>query len=705
MNIMTLKEYKEKYHYESLDPQQSAAVEATEGPVLLLAVPGSGKTTTLLARLGYLVYGKKVDPTSILTCTYTVAATDEMRTRFRAKFGDEYADKMEFRTINGVCARIINMYEHLGHVAFELASDDKRYSVMRDIWIAEGHAYPSDADLRLMSTAITSVKNQMLTDEEANSVDFNSSEGRVSIGPIYRGYKKVMRENHWMDYDDQMVYALSILKKCPAVLLKMQDKYKYFCVDEAQDTSRIQHTVIAMLARKSRNIMMVGDEDQSIYGFRAACPQALMDFEKNWPGAKVLLMEQNYRSTSQIVSAADAFIKQNTTRRDKNMCAHQPSGSDIVIQPCSSRLKQYVMLADMAEKANEEKHETAILYRNNDTALPIIDELNRRGIAYRAKGVDGLFFTSKIVNDVTYFFDLVQHPDDKKAFQHMYYKIGIFMKKAVVNMDIGGNGKNVFEAYAAIKDEKVIPYYLYDRLLERNYQLKQIAKKDNPRIAICMLESEMGYGQYLEENGIDSFRLDILKMLAEKESTMESFMARLKELQQIVKEGGNSEDAYCILSTIHSSKGLEYRRVVMADVVDGVLPADTSSFRTRAERSQAEEEERRLFYVGITRAKKELIILSVRNEASEFVHILNRKLVKAAKGKKKEKSLPANAQQAVLDVDISQFTNGKAVSHKTFGEGIIQSVKENIATIDFQKVGQKQLSLPFAIKMGFLSAQ
>lgn len=451
--------------------------------------------------------------------------------------------------------------------------------------------------------------------------------------------------------------------------------------------------------------MMVGDEDQSIYGFRAACPQALMDFEKNWPGAKVLLMEQNYRSTSQIVSAADAFIKQNTTRRDKNMCAHQPSGSDIVIQPCSSRLKQYVMLADMAEKANEEKHETAILYRNNDTALPIIDELNRRGIAYRAKGVDGLFFTSKIVNDVTYFFDLVQHPDDKKAFQHLYYKIGIFMKKAVVNMDIGGNGKNVFEAYAAIKDEKVIPYYLHDRLLERNYQLKQIAKKNNPRMAINMMEKEMGYGQYLEENGIDSFRLDILKMLAEKESTMESFMARLKELQQIVKEGGNSEDAYCILSTIHSSKGLEYQRVVMADVVDGVLPADTSSYKTRTERNQAEEEERRLFYVGITRAKKELVIMSVRNEESEYVRILSRRLVKAANGKKVAKALTGRAQPEVQDVDISQFTNGKAVSHKTFGKGIIQGVKENIATIDFQKVGQKQLSLPFAIKMGFLTAQ
>lgn len=698
---MTLNEYKEKFHYEALDPQQSAAVAATEGPVLLLAVPGSGKTTTLLARLGYLVYGKHIEPASILTCTYTVAATDEMRFRFRAKFGDEYADKMEFRTINGVCARIINMYERLGHVAFELVPDEKRYGVMRDIWMAEGHPYPSDSDLRLMSTAITSVKNQMLTDEEANSVDFNSSEGRVSIGPIYRGYKKAMRENHWMDYDDQMVYALSILKKCPAVLLKMQDKYKYFCVDEAQDTSRIQHEVITMLAKKSRNIMMVGDEDQSIYGFRAACPQALMDFEKNWPGAKVLLMEQNYRSTSQIVSAAESFIKQNKTRRDKHMHAHQTTGSEIVIQPCSSRLQQYVILANMADTANKEKHQTAILYRNNDTALPIIDELTRRGIAYKAKGVDGLFFSSKIVNDVTYFFALVQHPDDKKAFQHLYYKIGLFMKKDVANMDIGGNGKNVFEAYAAIKNEGTVSYHLRQRLMERNYQLKQIAKKNNPSYAVYMLENEMGYGQYLKDNGIDSFRLDILKMLAEKETTIESFLARLKELQHIVKEGGNSEDAYCILSTIHSSKGLEYQRVIMADVVDKVLPADTSSYKTQAERDQAEEEERRLFYVGITRAKSELVVMSVRNKESEYVRILSRKLSRTKKNTKKPQPLPIVTQ----DVDVSRFTNGKSVKHKTFGEGVIKSVKENIATIDFQKVGQKQLSLPFAVKMGFLMAQ
>ena len=699
--MMTLEEYKAKYHYETLDPQQCAAVEATEGPVLLLAVPGSGKTTTLLARLGYLVYGKGVDASSILTCTYTVAATDEMRNRFRAKFGDEYADQMEFRTINGVCARIISMYERLGHTAFELVSDDKRYAIMRDVWIDAGHSYPSDADLRLMSTAITYVKNQMTTDKEADSHRFNSSEGSMSIGPVYRGYKKIMQENRWMDYDDQMVYALSILKKYPTILQQLQAKYKYFCVDEAQDTSKIQHQVIAILAAKSRNLLMVGDEDQSIYGFRAAWPQALMNFEKDWPGAKVLLMEQNYRSTPQIVAVADEFIKRNKTRRDKHMNAHKEAGSEIVIQPCSSRLSQYVMLANMAAEANKEKHQTAILYRNNDTALPIIDELDRRGIAYQAKGVDGLFFTCKTVNDVTSFFNLVKHPDDKKSFLRLYYKIGLFMRRDVANMDIGGNGENIFEAYAAIGKEIIVPYYLRQKLKERNSQIQQIAKKNSPSYAIKMFE-KMGYRDFLDDNGVESFRLDILKMLAEKEKTIDSFMARLNELQRIIKEGGKNDDAYCILSTIHSSKGLEYRRVILADVVNGVLPTDPSKAKTKEERLRAQEEECRLFYVGITRAKNELIVMSVRNEESEYVRVLSKRVGKKTKKGKSEKPGTTHNKH-LLDVDTSRFVAGTAIQHKTFGSGQIESVKGDIATITFQTTGRKQISLPFAIKMGFLT--
>lgn len=696
---MTFEEYKKKYQYDTLDSQQCAAVEATDGPVLLLAVPGSGKTTTLIARLGYLVYGKGVNAANILTCTYTVAATNEMRERFRTKFGDEYADQMEFRTINGICARIISLYEKQGHTAFELVADDsRRYAIMREVWMADGHAFPAESDLRMMSTAITYVKNQMLTDDEADSVSFNTSEGNVSIGPIYRSYKQAMRRNQWMDYDDQMVYALTILKKCPAILQQLQTRYQYFCVDEAQDTSKIQHEVIATLASKSRNIMMVGDEDQSIYGFRAACPQALMDFERNWPGAKVLLMEQNYRSTPQIVEAADIFIKQNKTRRDKNMRAHQSAGGEIIIQPCASRLKQYAQLANMAEEANAEQKQTAILYRNNDTALPIIDELNRRGIEYRAKGVDGLFFTSKIVSDVKDFFQLAKNPDDKTAFLHLYYKMGLYMKRATANLNVGGNGQNVFDAYAQIADEKLVPRHLKKTLQARKAQMKAVAAKNNPSYAIRMFAGEMGYENYLYDNGIDSFRLDILRMLAEKEKTMDSFLARLDTLQQIVKEGGKSKTAYCTLSTIHSGKGLEYRRVVLADVVDGVLPADVSS-KGKAERLNAEEEERRLFYVGITRAKEELVVMAVNGEESAYVRELNRKVA----GTVTEKTVAKRNALELKSIDTSPYQPGEKIYHKTFGAGVITQRQNDVATIDFSTSGIRKLSIPFAVQMGFLT--
>lgn len=696
---MTFEEYKKKYQYDTLDSQQCAAVEATDGPVLLLAVPGSGKTTTLIARLGYLVYGKGVNAANILTCTYTVAATNEMRERFRTKFGDEYADQMEFRTINGICARIISLYEKQGHTAFELVADDsRRYAIMREVWMADGHAFPAESDLRMMSTAITYVKNQMLTDDEADSVSFNTSEGNVSIGPIYRSYKQAMRRNQWMDYDDQMVYALTILKKCPAILQQLQTRYQYFCVDEAQDTSKIQHEVIATLASQSRNIMMVGDEDQSIYGFRAACPQALMDFERNWPGAKVLLMEQNYRSTPQIVEAADIFIKQNKTRRDKNMRAHQSAGGEIIIQPCASRLKQYAQLANMAEEANAEQKQTAILYRNNDTALPIIDELNRRGIEYRAKGVDGLFFTSKIVSDVKDFFQLAKNPDDKTAFLHLYYKMGLYMKRTTANLNVGGNGQNVFDAYAQIADEKLVPRHLKKTLQARKAQMKAVAAKNNPSYAIRMFAGEMGYENYLYDNGIDSFRLDILRMLAEKEKTMDSFLARLDTLQQIVKEGGKSKTAYCTLSTIHSSKGLEYRRVVLADVVDGVLPADVSS-KGKAERLNAEEEERRLFYVGITRAKEELVVMAVNGEESAYVRELNRKVA----GTVTKKTVAKRNALELKSIDTSPYQPGEKIYHKTFGAGVITQRQNDVATIDFSTSGIRKLSIPFAVQMGFLT--
>ena len=313
-----------------LNAQQSEAVKTVEGPVLLLAVPGSGKTTVLVLRLGYMILNCGIKPENILTVTYTVAATRDMAQRFAGYFGAELAERLEFRTINGICAKIIAYYSRMiGKKPFELVTDEKSTAgILTQIYQQVEQTWPTEADLRNVRTLITYIKNQMLTEKEIRALGkqkgspLRAADCDINIAAIYERYNHWLRDQHLMDYDDQMVYALTILRKVPQVLEYFQEQYRYICVDEAQDTSRIQHTIIALLASKHDNLFMVGDEDQSIYGFRAACPEALINFEREHRGAKVLLMEQNYRSGSGIVRAADRFIQRNTLRHAKHMiCA------------------------------------------------------------------------------------------------------------------------------------------------------------------------------------------------------------------------------------------------------------------------------------------------------------------------------------------------------------------------------------------------
>lgn len=686
--MLTIDQFIKKYHYESLDAQQRQALVTTKGPILLLAVPGSGKTTTLLARLGYLIFGKNVDPKKILVCTYTVAATNEMRQRFRDRFGDEAADELEFRTINGICAKIIRMYEKQGHQSFKLVDEGTRTQVLRKAWMKHVRGFPTEFELRSISTAITRIKNQMLSDKRSDHVEIHTSEGTISVGPIYREYKEIMLDNHWMDYDDQMVYARIILLQHKDILSRLQKMYTYFCIDEAQDTSKIQHEIIQILASKSRNLLMVGDEDQSIYGFRAAYPEALLNFETVWPDAKVLFMEQNYRSTPQIVSISDKFIKQNTERRNKNMHAIHKSGNKVTFISCKSRLEQYEILTKMIGEANTSKSQTAILYRNNDTILPIVDELNRKGIPYQSKGVDGLFFTHKITMDIKAFFRFALHPDDHDAFLQIYSKMSIYMKRGIAEMEVGGEGKNVFDEYLAMSDE-IVPAALKDSLRQRKKEFENIAKKNNPIFALDCICNQMGYLEYLNWRESDTFRLDIIRLLAAKEDTIQGFLDRLEQLRGIIKNGGTDANASAILSTIHSSKGLEYDTVVLADIVSGVMPDDTSKCRDQKRRMEQMEEDRRLFYVGMTRAKKELVIMDVIDCESVFVEDL-KKFLKRKRSKKNAEAKTEDWKKIQVDDEVISTA---------FGKGIILSIKGQYADILFYKENSSRtIDIQYATK-------
>ena len=251
-----------------------------------------------------------------------------MSERFAVRFGEDMAKRLEFRTINGICARIIQYYgRRIGKTPFELVKDEKTTTGML-IRICQDHGmgYPTESDLKNVRTLITYIKNMMLTEEELQKLE---EESDIRIAGIYREYCSQMRAQNLMDYDDQMLYAYKMLRMDPGLLAYFQKLYPYICVDEAQDTSKIQHAIIALLATESGNLFMVGDEDQSIYGFRAAYPEALLSFEKNHKGAKVLLMEENFRSNAKIVEAADKFIQKNTLRHEKHMKPAREAGTDI----------------------------------------------------------------------------------------------------------------------------------------------------------------------------------------------------------------------------------------------------------------------------------------------------------------------------------------------------------------------------------------
>lgn len=660
---MNYNEFLKEYDLTHLDTQQQEAVRATDGPILLLAVPGSGKTTTLIARLGYLVIGKGVSPETILTMTYTVAATGEMKDRFAKKFGSQYADKMNFKTINAVCASIIRSYEWYGHKAFKLVSDEGEISkILTGIWLNVCKKYPTESDIKELRMKITYVKNQMVPKKELDSVTVSSSDGTISIKELYEEYVRFMRDSSLMDFDDQLVFSYQILKKNPKILKRFQDKYQYICVDEAQDTSFIQHRIIQMLAEKSRNIFMVGDEDQSIYGFRAAYPKALLEFERTWKDAKVLFIETNYRSTPEIVGTSMDFIRQNKKRRDKKMKAFNPSGAKIDILWAKNRIQQFDMIADIAHDATEP---VTFLYRNNDTALPIIDTLDRSGIPYKVRAVDSLFFTNIIYRDVMCIFRLALNPSDGEAFMQIYYKLGLYVKKAVAEEAVAMGGNILF----GLKNQ--VGKYTKGKLDSIIADFKKIPNLA-PANAIDLIY-EMGYGDYLEQHGIDSFRLNIMRTLGVREKTIPEFIKRLEYLQKVIRAGSKTDNAKVLLSTIHSAKGLEYDNVVLVDVADGVFPSNSKDTDI--------EEEKRLFYVAMTRARKKLCIFAFREEESEFTEYV--------------RSYLSNGSHVFSD----NIRVGQKIKHRFFGTGVVTSIKGDTLTARFENSKElKTMSLAYIIR-------
>ena len=659
---MTWTEFTSRFPIQ-LNQQQESAVQSVEGPVLLLAVPGSGKTTVLVTRLGYMIFCKGIAPERILTVTYTVAATKDMAERFACRFGAEMAGRLEFRTINGICARVIQYCSwKSGRTAFSLLTDEKRIAAMLSgIYQRIEHSYPTESDLQNVRTLITFIKNRMLGEEEIRALE---KDAEIQLLRIYKAYNAELREHQLMDYDDQMVYAYTMLQRFPWLREHFQQQYPYICVDEAQDTSKIQHAIIALLASRTENLFMVGDEDQSIYGFRAAYPDALLEFEQHHPGARVLLMEENFRSDASIVRAADRFIQKNTLRHEKHMQPARPKQREIREIPLANRKAQYSYLLKVAEDctaayaadqeqravaADEVKERAdggpatdalhadrrrslspiAVLYRDHECALPLIDLLERNGVPYKMRNADIGFFTNRVVLDICNIIRLAENPLNTELFMQLYYKLGTYLRKqdAQSIADISQlEGLSVWDV--ALKHGG-LNAYTKGKVRAIQTHMRNMLKENAGR-AVHRIVEYMGYREYMERSEIKDTKLDILRILADQEDSPRHLVDRLEKLRQVLKEKSSERDCPFILSTIHASKGLEYDSVYLLDVIDGVLPAQIPKDLKKAEKAELEayEEERRLFYVGITRAKDQLYVFTMKTQHSSFCDELFQRMPK-----------------------------------------------------------------------------
>lgn len=630
--------FKEKYHI-CLNKQQERTVQSVEGAVLLLAVPGSGKTTVLVDRLGYMVNERKIDPHCILAITFNKNAAEEMKSRYNSIFGRESGDKIDFRTINSLSLEIYTQHCKLHNLKErELIKGAEQKALFENIYKEYQEVFPSEGDILELDNAIAYAKNMMLNKKQISDLDSNYP--KFSL--MFRKYCYTLKERNKMDFNDQMVFAHMILSKDNSQTAFWQNRYHYICVDEAQDSSKIQHEIIRIIARNN-NIFMVGDEDQSIYGFRAAYPKALLNFRANYNNPYILLMERNYRSTPQIIEKAQMFISENKGRYEKTMAADRDDGKPVELITVKSVEEQYSEVISIAK--NTEK-ETAILYRDNESSVVLVDLFLRNNIGFSLKKPMMNFFGNAVVRDIVAYLTLAIDPYSTNSLKQICNKGIIYLKKQQFDYAVkycDSKRSTVFEAVES--QMKYLPYYQRDRAEHLKDTIRGLSDKNTEEAILFLLTR--GYRAYLKEKQQDYAKIETLLILAKHEPDITRYLDRLKELERLI-QNGFEDKGHITLSTIHSSKGLEYDTVYLVDVYDGRFPSSKKNIFSRSkDNADGEQEERRLFYVGITRAKNELYLFNIEGKPSSYIDSLFPERIKAER--QKEKDLREEAERIRVD--------------------------------------------------------
>jgi len=741
LQYFTYEDFKSKYDIR-LNPQQERAVRKTDGPALLLAVPGSGKTTVITTRVAYLIFCERVPPGQILTLTFSAAAAAEMRDRFSKKFGADLAASVDFRTIHSFCYWVIRKYAgRYGYTIPELVTDNSR--IIRKLCLSEFYQNPDDNAVRQLAQYISYCKNRLTEPIELDSIQLAD----LDFLRFYEAYESFLRRNDLMDFDDQLILADRLIDAHPDILARLQDRFRYINVDEAQDNSYLQHKIICRLSSHYDRLFMVGDEDQSIYGFRAAYPEALVDFGKDHPNAEIMFMETNYRCCKVIADAALKVIRSNQNRYDKQMETVHARGA-VVRKKLRDSRKQYGYLLREIEKSLKRGRQVAVLYRNHTSGIPLFDLLDRKGIPFSGE-FDTYFFEDRLVKDLEYALRLAANPWDLEAYSQIYWKLGLNTTKnqymKVVSDIRKGKRGTIFERLAEVSDGSFA-----EKILEFGDDMSEIGGME-PYDALENINS-LFYLQWIrhqENKGIESYagmeeKYLTLLALAAEQKTIGGFLERLKQLGKINRrEDGRS----VTVATIHQSKGMEFDKVFIIDLYRGILPSDNNTGVTGAFQTDRYEEETRLFYVALTRARYEVEIVTAsrrfgrERELSPFVEILFPKkergkgggtvplklrsgfsrpyshdsVVKSGisiygKVGSDKITIEDNRSSSLLGISVrpsgvSQkgFDPGVRVVHKYFGEGTIINRTGDILAVRFDVEGDKRVLLSACLKWGYLS--
>ena len=607
--------------YDTLNAEQKKAVLQTEGPVLILAGAGSGKTRVLTHRIAYLIDECHVNPWNIMAITFTNKAAGEMRERVDqlVGFGSE---SIWVATFHASCVRILRRYaDRIGFDNnFTIYDTDDQKTVMKEI------CKKMQIDTKMLKErtilgAISSAKDEMIDPitYQMNAVgDFQ----KQKIAMVYAEYQATLKKNNAMDFDDLIVKTVELLKSCPDVLESYQQRFRYIMVDEYQDTNTVQFELIHLLAGGQRNLCVVGDDDQSIYKFRGANIRNILDFEKIYQDALVIKLEQNYRSTQNVLDAANAVISHNKGRKDKALWTEEEAGNRLHFRPFDTAYEEAEYIAyDIAGKQREGKYDykdSAVLFRTNAQARVLEEQFVRAGIPYDVVGGVN-FYSRKEIKDLLAYLKTIDNGRDDVAV------------KRIINVPKRGIGATTIVKVQEYADERQISFY--DALTEADQimTIGRSAVKLKPFVMMIeafrakidtyglkgLIEDVIqttGYVEQLEADNDEEAkaRIENIDELVSKivayeqdndEATLSSFLEEVALVADI--DGVDKDDNKVLLMTLHSAKGLEFPNVYLAGMEDGVFP----SYMTISSGDESEvEEERRLAYVGITRAKKELTL-------------------------------------------------------------------------------------------------